>query len=109
MKAFENYENNSEPQELKCYLRIIEFFQKSKSKAEDTEIWKNKVMVTLMNLLKQKENQEILVRNALILLLSLFEDLPPDIYNAKGQNFKKVDQKQKASILDQLKEEFLPN
>jgi len=94
--------------ELDLYLKIIEYFQKEKESREEIQIWKNKSILELMKYLRRTENR-IFVRNALILILSLFEDIPPDIYNNRGININRVSQKDKSFLIENLKEEFLPN
>ncbi len=99
---------HSDEFELDLYLKIIEYFQKEKETREEIEIWKNKSFIELMKCLKRTENR-IFVRNALILILSLFEDIPPDIYNNRGININRVSQKDKGFLIENLKEEFLQN
>ena len=99
---------NSEDYELDCYLKIINYFQKEKINREEAEIWKNKSIIELMNLLDRTRNRT-LVTNALILLLSLFENKPPDIFNNRGVNINRISHKDKRSLIEHLKNEFLPN
>jgi len=99
---------NSENLEMECYLKIIDFFQKEKISQEETEIWKSKSIIELMKYLKRTHNRP-LVANALILLLSLFEDIPPDTYNNRGVNINRMSEKDKRSMIENLKDEFLPN
>jgi len=99
---------NSNDLELECYSKIIDFFQKEKINQEETEIWKSQSIIELMNYLERTHNRT-LVTNALILLLSLFEDIPPDTYNNRGVNINRLSEKDKRSMMEDLKEEFLPN
>lgn len=94
--------------ELDFYLKIIDYFQKEKVDKEKTEIWKNQSIIELMKYLKRTHNRT-LVTNALILILSLFEDIPPDIYNNRGVNLKRISERDKRFLIEDLKEEFLPN
>ena len=75
--------NNAEDFELDCYLKILEYFQHEKVNREKTEIWKDHSLIELMKLLDKAKNR-VLVTNSLILMLSLFEDIPPDTYNNRG-------------------------
>ena len=100
--------NNNENYELDYYISIIEFFQNQDTNEETTEIWKNKSIIELMKFLEGSQNRT-LVTNALILILSLFEDIPPDIYNNRGVNINRISQKDKRFLIEDLKEEFLPN
>lgn len=94
--------------ELDFYLKIIDYFQNEKVDRDKTEIWKSKSIIELMKYLKRTQNR-ILVTNALILILSLFEDIPPDIYNNRGVNFNRISERDKRFLIEELKEEFLPN
>lgn len=99
---------HSDELELDLYLKIIDYFQKEKVTREEIEIWKNKSIIELMKYLKRTQNRTF-VTNALILILSLFGDLPPDIYNNRGVNINRISEKDKRFLIEDLKEEFLPN
>jgi hypothetical protein len=99
---------HSEEFELDLYLKIIDYSQKEKITREEIEIWKNQSIIELMKYLKRTQNRTF-VTNALILILSLFEDIPPDIYNNRGVNFNRIAEKDKHFLIKDLKEEFLPN
>ncbi|MFX1296952.1 MAG: hypothetical protein ACFFD2_19120 [Promethearchaeota archaeon] len=100
--------NNNEESELEFYLKIVDYFQNENLSPENKEIWKNQSIIQLMNILEQTQDRKF-VANALILLLSLFEDFPPDNYNSRGDNIKRISEKDKKSILLKLRNEFLPN
>ncbi len=99
---------HSDEFELDLYLKIIDYSQKEKITREESEIWKNQSIIELMKYLKRTQNRTF-VTNALILILSLFEDIPPDIYNNRGVNFNRIAEKDKEFLIEGLKEEFLPN
>ena len=61
-----------------------------------------------MKLLKCTQDRAF-VANALILILSLFEDIPPDLYTNRGHNIDRISEKDRKSIILKLKNEFLPN
>ncbi|MFX0020860.1 MAG: hypothetical protein ACFE9S_00920 [Candidatus Hermodarchaeota archaeon] len=94
--------------ELDLYLKIIDYSQKEKIPREEVEIWKNQSIIELMKYLKRTQNRTF-VTNALILILSLFEDIPPDLYNNRGVNFNRIAEKDKKFLIEELKEEFLAN
>jgi len=94
--------------ELDYYLKILEYSQDDKISREKKEIWKNQSIIELMNLLKRTQNR-VFVTNALILILSLFEDIPPDTYNNRGVSIARISEKDKRFLIKELKEEFLPN
>ena len=94
--------------ELNCYLKILDYFQKDGLDKENTEIWKDQSFIELMKLLEQKKNED-LVSNSIILMLSLFEDLPPDTYNTRGVDINRISIEERKSLIAGLEEEFLPN
>ncbi|MFX1553533.1 MAG: hypothetical protein ACFFBV_06365 [Promethearchaeota archaeon] len=100
--------SNSEDFELDYYLKILNYFQDNKISREKKEIWKNRSIIELMNLLERTQNRTF-VTNALILILSLFEDIPPDTYNNRGVNIARISEKDKKFLIKELKEVFLPN
>jgi len=61
-----------------------------------------------MNFLNQTNNRK-LVTNAIILLLSLSEDNPLDIYSDRGTNINQIVDKDKKLLIQNLKEELLHN
>jgi hypothetical protein len=98
--------NNNQNYELDYYLSIIDFFQNQDDNRETTEIWKNKSFIQLMKVLKRSRKKE-LVKNAIILILSLFDELPPDTYNNRGIKPKSLSNSDKLSYVNILKSEFL--
>ena len=100
--------SNSEEFELDYYLKILDYFQDERISQEKKEIWKNRSIIELMNFLERTQNRTF-VTNALILILSLFEDIPPDTYNNRGVSIARISEKDKRFLIKELKEEFLPN
>jgi len=103
--------NNNDIYELDYYLSIIDFFQNKNTDRETTEIWKNKSLIELMKVLKRTRKTEF-VKNAIILLLSLFDQMPPDNYNNRGVKVNSLTSGEKLSYVNLLKSEFsndLPN
>ena len=100
--------NNTEDFELDCYLKILEYFQNENVNRERTKIWKDHSLIELMKLLDKAKNR-VLVTNSIILMLSLFEDIPPDTYNNRGVNINRISVKDRRSLIADLEEEFLPN
>lgn len=107
-KGFEisKMSNTNNDLEIECYTKIIDFFKSQPSNKEAIEIWKNKSLIELMKVLERTKNKE-LVQNAIIMLISLFEQLPPDLYNNRGINTNSINEKQKKAYLELLKSEFL--
>jgi len=99
---------NDDNLEQCCYLEIIEYFNERTINQEEKEIWKNHILIELMNFLNQTNNRK-LVTNAIILLLSLSEDNPLDIYSDRGTNINQIVDKDKKLLIQNLKEELLHN
>ncbi len=103
--------NKSDNYELNYYLSIIEYFQNQDANRETTEIWKNKSFIQLMKVLKRTRNKEF-VKNAIILILSLFDKTPPDFYSNRGIQANSLTNSEKLSYVNLLKSEFandIPN
>ena len=98
--------NTNNEKELNCYLEIIEFFQHQSQDPESIELWKDKSIMELMKVLK-RTNNKLLIRNALILMITLFEHLPPDLFNNKGINTKILNKEDKESLKSILRTEFI--
>ena len=102
---------NNENNDLDYYLSIIEYFQNHDSNRETTEIWKNKSFIQLMKVLKRTRNKEF-VKNAIILILSLFDKMPPDFYSSRGIQVNSLTNSEKLSYVNLLKSELasdIPN
>lgn len=96
-------QNNSD---VEYYDNILKYFQNRLDGKQSVEIWKNKIYMKLMHLLGKTENI-MLVRNSILLILSLFENLPPDLYNNRGFRFNKLKNKDKRKVISNLKQEIL--
>jgi len=95
--------------EIDCYEKILRYFNERKDiNREDVKLWKNRSLVKIMELWNRTKNIT-LVRNSLILMISLFENLPPDIYNNRGVNINRCSRKDRESLVSSLKNEFLAN
>ena len=97
--------NNSNNFELDYYLSIIDFFQNQNGIKETTEIWKNKSFIELMNILK-RSSRRMFVKNAIILILSLFDEMPADRYTNKGIKVCSLTNGDKQSYVNILMSEF---
>jgi len=106
-----NNSNNGDYSEMDYYSDIIEFFQNPNVNNETIEIWKDKSLIELMKVLERTSRKEF-VKNAILLILSLFDEHPPDIYTSRGTNVNSLDNGEKKSYMSVLKREFideLPN
>jgi len=104
-----NKSDNCDTSEFDYYSDIIEFFQNPNINKETIEIWKNKSFIELMKVLERKTSSKEFVKNAILLILSLFEELPPDIYTSRGTNVNSLDNGEKSSYISVLKTEFIDN
>ena len=95
--------------EIDCYEKILKYFNQRKDmKRDDFRLWKNLSLVKIMEVWNRTRNIT-LVRNSLILMISLFENLPPDIYNNRGIDINRCSRKDRESLVSSLKDEFLAN
>lgn len=99
---------NNNKSELELYLKIVDIYQDDTISLENKEILKNQSIIELMKLLERTQNKPF-ITNALILILSLYEDIPPDIYHNRGHNINCISENDKKSLILNLKNEFLPN
>ena len=100
--------NNGIDFEFDYYMKIIDYFKKEKPNRKNLEVWKDKSLIELMELLERTQNRT-LVKNAIILLISLFGNIPPDIYNNRGHDIREISKKDKKILMDELRDEFLLN
>lgn len=98
-------ENELDIDELEFYTKILNTYQKEDMSRQEKEMWKNKTYVKLMKILERTNNINV-VRNSLILILTLFENIPPDLFNNRGINIELLSEGDKDKLFEQLKEEF---
>lgn len=101
-----NISNSSDNSELEYYISIIDFFQNQNTNRQTAELWKNKSFIELMKVLKRTRKKEF-VKNAIILILSLIDQMPPDTYNKGGIKVNSLINEDKLSYIDILKSEFI--
>ncbi len=101
-----NISNNNNNYELDYYLNIIDFFQNQNTNRETAEIWKDKSFIELMKVLKLTRKKEF-VKNAIILILSLIDQMPPDNYNKRGTKVNSLINGDKRSYINILQSEFI--
>ncbi|MFX1363902.1 MAG: hypothetical protein ACFFCE_14020 [Promethearchaeota archaeon] len=89
-------------------MKIVDHFQEKNINPVAREIWISNSIIELMKLLKQTRNKDF-VANAIILLLSLFEKRPTDLYSNRGHHINNISKKDKKFLISELKDEFLPN
>ena len=99
-------ENATDEGEL--YEKIINMFLKAGEKPKIKEMMKSKSIIELMEKLKDNKDKE-LARNALVVLISLYDDFPPDLFHNLGTNIEKLSEEDRIKALKKLKESFLDN
>ena len=101
-----NISNSSDNSELEYYISIIDFFQNQNTNRQTAELWKDKSFIELMKVLKRTRKKEF-VKNAIILILSLIDQMPPDTYNKGGIKVNSLINGDKLSYINILKSEFI--
>ena len=93
-------------QELKCYSKIIDCYEKNKTNSDNSEYLKNKSIIQIIKNSKCKQDQDF-VQNALMLVLSLYETHPVDCYSGRGNEIQSCNKEQKEKVLTHLLKELL--
>ncbi len=101
MTIAQNEESSTE--ELNCYTKILNIFLKVGDDERLKDIWKSRAMLKLMEKLKTHKNKNV-VKNALIILLSLFEDVPADLFDSVGSDLENISEKERQEVILKLKE-----
>lgn len=111
----------NEISEMEAYGQIISFAQAKNNSPEVSELWEYRSYIDLMKILnggieredKHKEHANLninanrkLVENAIILILSLFHDLPCDGFNETGKDLDSLNEEEKEVLVNTLKDEF---
>ncbi len=96
--------------ERDLYDYIISFFEQKPRNKEEVERWRYDMYIKLMNMMEssqKNDKKKILIRNAIILILALLNDIPPDSYNVRGTELDRIEsQMRKEEILSELKGEL---
>jgi len=94
--------------EVECISKLLDFYQSEILNHGYHEIPISFLLIKLMEILK-RTNNKTLITKALIITISFFERIPPDIYNNQGIEIDLLPLKYKKKALSQLKQEFLLN
>ncbi|MFX1276211.1 MAG: hypothetical protein ACFFBP_04585 [Promethearchaeota archaeon] len=93
--------------ESSCYSKIIDCYLENRNKENiDKELFKSR---SIIKIIKQSQcrNDLNFIKNALILILSLYDDHPADVYSNFGNDIKQCNQLEKKIILSRLKKEII--
>ncbi len=101
-------DNNEFLEESDYYTKILNIFLKEGDQQNLKELWKDRSIIELMSDVKKYKNKEH-IKNALIVLLSLFDDVPPDLFNSIGTNIETLSKEDREEVIRGLKEIFLEN
>jgi len=94
--------------EVIFYSEIIDQAFDLLNKDKNSLIWKCHKIIELMNILKESENEflKLAIKNALILLLSIFEDFYIDSLDSKSVEFDEISKIEKDILINTLKSEI---
>ena len=107
IKGFIEGDSQVDEDEMKCYSRIINSFLNNKYDANKRELAKNQSILKLIKTSKCKNNKNF-VKNALILVLSLYnEEEPADLYCSYGNDIDSCSDLEKEVLKSQLKLELI--
>ncbi len=101
-------DNNEFLEESDYYTKILNIFLKEGNQQKMKELWKDRSIIELMSNVKKHKNKYH-IKNALIVLLSLFDDIPPDLFNNVGTSIETLSKEDKDEAIRDLKEIFLEN
>ena len=101
-----NLNNISSNEELNCYTKIIDCFLQNRKDRYQREMCKNNSIIKLINV-SECRNIDNFIRNALLLVLSLYDNKPADLYHNHGGDIESCSEKDKEKLLAELKKEFL--
>lgn len=85
-----------------CYDIILRYFKTTTDTPDQKEMWKNKAYVKLLSMWKHDKISTQNARNALLLLLNLFEGVPPDIFNSRGHSLEENAQSNKKERIKKI-------
>jgi len=106
LKGFLEGDSQVDEDEMKCYSRIINSFLNNQYDYKQKELAKNQSIVKLIKS-SQCRNNKNFIKNALILVLSLYNDEPADLYCSYGNDIDSCSETEKDALKNQLKLELV--
>ena len=100
---------------MDCVANILDFYNRESKEREDdlpnfNKIWLSNLLIKIMKNFNKDKNNDLELRNCLILLVNLFSNNDsPDFYNKKGIDTHEIVNSDKIHFTDILKSEFLNN
>lgn len=92
-------------QELNCYTKIIDCFLENRNDSHQKELCKNNSIIKLINK-SECRNSDTFIRNALLLVLTLYDNNPADLYSSYGDDIESCSDNDKEQLLAELKKEL---
>lgn len=90
-----------------CYTKIIDCYLKNKGDQQKLQYCKNKSIIKLMEILKRNNDTQS-ARNALLIVLSLFEEkINGDYLSNVGHDYNTLSYSERQRVVAELKKEFL--
>lgn len=91
--------------EIENYAKILNRFKENASNHSLDETWEYQSYIKLAEILERNQNKNIF-SNSIIIMVALFGDLPPDVFNSIGKKINKISKNDKNIALKILKNEF---
>lgn len=106
LKGFLEGDAQVDEDEMNCYERIINSFLNNKNDLNQREYAKNHSIVKLIKSSKCRNNKNF-IKNALILVLSLYDEEPADLYCSYGNDIDSCTEIEKKALKSQLLQEII--
>ena len=96
--------NNNSCGELECYTKIINCYLKHQGDRQKLEHCKHRSLIKLMDIVDRKE--ERLIQNALIIVLALFDEIPPDLAGTIGSDLSSLSRREREVAVKKIEDEI---
>ena len=92
--------------EDELYDKILDLFSKEKKNPNLRVLLGARSIIELMKRMNNSKNKEV-AKNAIIVLISLFDDYPPDIFDNIGADLESLSEEEREEAMEKLKEIFI--